>query len=153
MGDLTSRYTSSSSHLNEHAAHIPQGCITNSPCTSVRWVPSSSTLFLVSHADGTIIVYDREREDGTFVPQDPVSAVPPPFDGPGSSEESSQKEWDPLDNIFVTMPPWHPVTSGAGLGAGKPDKEKAVKNPVSHWRVSRRSVVGEILVFDSKSGC
>ena len=28
-------------------------------------------------------------------------------------------------------------------GPGRPDKEKAAKNPVSHWRVSRRNVFGE----------
>ena len=44
--------------------------------------------------------------------------------------------------MFVTVPPWHPVTGGLGNG-GRPDKEKTAKNPVSHWRVSRRSVVGQ----------
>ena len=121
-----------------------QGCISSSPCTSVRWVPASTTLFLVSHADGTIVVYDKEKDDGTFTPQDPSAPVP---DASGSSDEgSSQKEWDPLDNIFVTMPPWHPVTSGAAFNGSKGEKEKVAKNPVSHWRVSRRSVVGKNFV-------
>ncbi|KAF8913527.1 WD40-repeat-containing domain protein [Mucidula mucida] len=111
-----------------------QGCISNSPCTAVRWVPSSSTLFLVSHADGTIIVYDKERDDGAFKAQDP------------SASDDSSKEWDPVDNIFVTMPPWHPV-SGPGL---KTEKEKAVKNPVSHWRVSRKSIVDFVFSPDVK---
>lgn len=53
-----------------------------------------------------------------------------------------------MDNIFVTMPPWHPVTSGASPPAvGKGDKDKAAKNPVSHWRISKRSVVGKVFVF------
>jgi catabolite repression protein CreC len=62
------------------------------------------------------------------------------------SQEAAPSEWNPLDNMFVTMPPWHPVTSGAGLGSTgwKQDKEKVAKNPVSHWKVSRRSVVGEV---------
>ncbi|KAJ6618811.1 WD40-repeat-containing domain protein [Mycena sp. CBHHK59/15] len=115
-----------------------QGSISNSPCTAVRWVPCSSTLFLVAHADGTIIVYDKERDDGTFTPQDPNVA---PTDSP--------KEWDPIDSIFVTMPPWHPVSSGAGLTA--PGKvEKVAKNPVSHWRVSRRAVVDFVFSPDVK---
>ncbi|KAJ7723958.1 catabolite repression protein creC [Mycena maculata] len=117
-----------------------QGSITNSPCTAVRWVPSSSSLFLVAHADGTIIVYDKEREDGSFTPQDPVRASDSPSESP--------KEWDPIDSIFVTMPPWHPV-SGAGMGAqGK--VEKVAKNPVSHWRVSRRAVVDFVFSPDVK---
>jgi hypothetical protein len=135
---ITSRYA----RLNK------QGSISNSPCTAIRWVPASTTLFLVSHADGTIVVYDKERDDGTFSPQDPNSGQSGmDISGTPISEEAAthlQRDWDPTDNIFVTMPPWHPVTtSGAGTNApGKSDKDKVVKNPVSHWRISRKSVVG-----------
>ncbi|KAJ6502129.1 catabolite repression protein creC [Mycena sanguinolenta] len=108
-----------------------QGSITNSPCTAVRWVPSSASLFLVAHADGTIIVYDKEREDGNFTPHDPAGG-------------SASKPWDPIDSIFVTMPPWHPVSSGAAAAA------KVAKNPVSHWRVSRRAVVDFVFSPDVK---
>lgn len=108
-------------------------------------MPASTTLFLVSHADGTIVVYDKEKEDGTFTPQEPSA---PAADASSSSDEgSSHKEWDPLDNIFVTMPPWHPVTSGAAFNGGKADKEKVAKNPVSHWRISKRSVVGKTVLL------
>ncbi|KAF8964008.1 catabolite repression protein creC [Flammula alnicola] len=125
-----------------------QGSISGSPCTAVRWVPSSATLFLVSHADGTIIVYDKEREDGTFTPQDPNT--PSPNDANGflsPNTEGTSQEWDPLDNMFVTMPPWHPATAtGGGIStAGKSDKEKAARNPVSHWRLSRQSVVADFV--------
>ncbi|KIY50819.1 WD40 repeat-like protein [Fistulina hepatica ATCC 64428] len=90
-----------------------QASFRSSPCTSVRWVPSSATLFLVSHADGTIVIYDTQREDGSFTPQEPSA--------------ESQDQWDPTDSMFVSIPPWHP--------------DKSVKNPVSHWRLSKRSVV------------
>ncbi|KAL0571051.1 hypothetical protein V5O48_010906 [Marasmius crinis-equi] len=128
-----------------------QGCITSSPCTAVRWVPSSTSLFLVSHADGTIVVYDREREDGTFTPQDPGPSIPPTGH---ESHTSSEESWDPMENIFVTMPPWHPVAAlnGSGGNHNKSDKDKAasVKNPVSHWRVSRRAVVDFVFSPDVK---
>ncbi|KAG6833065.1 hypothetical protein H0H87_011809 [Tephrocybe sp. NHM501043] len=139
LDPITSRYA----RLNK------QGCISNSPCTAVRWVPSSSTLFLVSHADGTIVVYDKERDDGVFVAHDPTGKSSDPTSI--SEDGSFQKEWDPTDSIYVTMPPWHPVTSGSGLSSnGKPDKEKAVKNPVSHWRVSRRGIVDFVFSPDVK---
>ncbi|KAF8205780.1 WD40-repeat-containing domain protein [Mycena galopus ATCC 62051] len=112
-----------------------QGSITNSPCTAVRWVPSSSSLFLVAHADGTIIVYDKEREDGNFTPQDPVQK---------NAGDSEGKPWDPIDSIFVAMPPWHPVSSGAAIPT------KVAKNPVSHWRISRRAVVDFVFSPDVK---
>ncbi|KAG7448140.1 WD40 repeat-like protein [Guyanagaster necrorhizus] len=132
LDPISSRY----SRLNK------QGCISNSPCTAVRWVPSSSTLFLASHADGTIVVYDRERDDGTFKPQEPIAQSGSSGSGslPSSDDSTSQKDWDPMDNIFVTIPPWHPVTGGAGL-KNEREREKAVKNPVSHWKISKKSVV------------
>jgi WD40 repeat protein len=44
------------------------------------------------------------------------------------------------------MPPWHPVSSG-GIA---PSKDKVAKNPVSHWRVSRRAVVDFVFSPDVK---
>lgn len=120
-----------------------QGRICTSPCTSIRWVPSSPNLFLVSHADGTILLYDKEREDGMFAPRDPDAGFPPPLDLNGSPHSSFTPAgpWNPLDSIFVTLPPWHPASIASN---GKADKEKdrAPKNPVSHWRVSKKKVVG-----------
>ncbi|KAI0333609.1 WD40 repeat-like protein [Cubamyces sp. BRFM 1775] len=128
-----------------------QGRICSSPCTAIRWVPDSPNLFLVSHADGTIIIYDKEREDGTFIPHEPGSSPPATFPIDGASSSSSQGEWNPLDSIYVTMPPWHPVTAGGPLPPGsKPEKEKTAKNPVSHWRVSRRSIVDFVFSPDAK---
>ena len=131
-----------------------QGTITNSPCTAVRWVPHSPTLFLVSHADGTIVVYDKEREDGAFTAPGPS---PQPSGGGSHSEGGSSSsipsddtnshgEWNPMENIYVTMPRWHPITSHhQATNGSKAEKEKTTKNPVSHWRVSKKSIIG---VFD-----
>ncbi|TFY70270.1 hypothetical protein EVG20_g2740 [Dentipellis fragilis] len=124
-----------------------QGRISNSPCTAVRWVPSSPNLFLVSHADGSIIVYDKEREDGSFTPQQPTpppstTGIPP---SPSTPDASARQEWNHLDSIFVTMPPWHPAQalSGAAGTGGRGEKDKTAKNPVSHWKVSKRSILAE----------
>ncbi|CDO73625.1 hypothetical protein BN946_scf185014.g95 [Trametes cinnabarina] len=98
---------------------------------AIRWVPDSPNLFLVSHADGTIIVYDKEREDGAFIPHEPGTSPPTVFSLDGTSSSISQGEWNPLDSIYVTMPPWHPVTAGGPVLPGaKAEKEKAAKNPV-----------------------
>ncbi|KZV96164.1 WD40 repeat-like protein [Exidia glandulosa HHB12029] len=148
-----------------------QGCITSSPCTSVRWVPRSAVLFLVSHADGTILVYDSGRDDGSFTPVDPDASIPSSLGlpktasthsqysngtnlepGTGASSQTSSilpssataasdpQSWDPLDDILVSKPPWHPA-----MIASADSRKVAVKNPLSHWRVSRRGVLG--LVF------
>ncbi|EJF66173.1 WD40 repeat-like protein [Dichomitus squalens LYAD-421 SS1] len=128
-----------------------QGRICSAACTAIRWVPESPNLFLVSHADGTIIVYDKEREDGSFTPQEPGTSPPSVSPLDHTSSTDSQGEWNPLDSIFVTMPPWHPVTiGGPGSVGAKPDKEKTAKNPVSHWRVSRRGIVDFVFSPDAK---
>lgn len=109
-------------------------------------MPDSPNLFLVSHADGTIVVYDKEREDGVFAPQEPgaPSESNPASPVEGTASGSSMGEWDPLDSIFVTMPPWHPVAAGGVISSGgKQDKDKTAKNPVSHWKVSRKNIVGK----------
>ncbi|VDC06671.1 unnamed protein product [Peniophora sp. CBMAI 1063] len=116
-----------------------QGRITASPCTAVRWVPSSPNLFLASHADGTIIVYDKDRDDGAFTP------------GAPRADGDAEGEWNPLDSMFVTMPPWHPVGAAASGGEGKKEKaDKAPRNPVSHWKVSKRAIVDFVFSPDVK---
>ncbi|KAF8319334.1 WD40 repeat-like protein [Clavulina sp. PMI_390] len=147
------------------------GTISSSPCTAIHWVPSSRSLFIVAHADGTIIVYDREREDCTFVPRDPgvnpislASSIPNAPNGmipnladpshnpnlgstaapggagaalgsngtPSSPTHSSETfEWHPLEEMLVTPGPSGLVSTG---------KEKTLKNPISHWRLSRKPI-------------
>jgi len=113
----------------------------------------------VSHGDGTIILYDKDREDGVFSPQAPTAslaspprpvvngqALPSPEGAPPTAGE-----WDPLDSIFVTIPPWHPVNAaGSQAAGGKGDRDKATKNLVSHWKVSKRSVVDFVFSPDVK---
>ncbi|KAI9439472.1 WD40 repeat-like protein [Lactarius psammicola] len=135
-----------------------KGRISSSPCTAVRWVPLSPNLFHVSHMDGTITVYDKDRDDGVFTAQpstaSPVSSLLPPAYGPIPpyvESSSPAGEWSPLDSIFVTIPPWHPVNAtGASGGGGRGDRDKATKNLVSHWEVSERSVVDFVFSPDVK---
>lgn len=141
-------------------------------------------MFVVAHADGTIIAYDKEREDHAFTPEAPYrrrtnpqsfnpaagmtsnssgsipisspAPIPIPLASPGSlpvplsttspgvshtsSDDSVREPWDPLESIFVSRPT-HPVVSHS-TRSGKPDRDRAQKNPVSHWRVAKRSVLG-----------
>ncbi|KAJ1026762.1 hypothetical protein NDA16_002059 [Ustilago loliicola] len=41
------------------------GCITSSAVTQLRWLPGSENLIMAAHADGTVLIYDREREDSS----------------------------------------------------------------------------------------
>ena len=98
-------------------------------------------------------MYDKEREDSSFVPQAPFkrTAVHPPSQS-GSSNSSTPSEiavsgegWDPLESIFVTVPRWQP----ANAARGKADREKTAKNPMGHWKVSKRGVVGMFYAISS----
>ncbi|MCD7470236.1 hypothetical protein HAX54_009953 [Datura stramonium] len=47
------------------------GCVNNSRCTSIAWVPNSDGAFVVAHADGNFYVYDKSK-DGSADPSFPV---------------------------------------------------------------------------------
>lgn len=49
---------------------MSQGIINPAPVTDIRWLPGSEHLFLAAHMDGTLIVYDKEREDAAFIPEE-----------------------------------------------------------------------------------
>ena len=51
-------------------ANRAQAMINASPIYQIRWLPGSENLFLAAHMDGTLIVYDKERDDAAFVPED-----------------------------------------------------------------------------------
>ena len=52
------------------------GVINPSPVSDVKWIPGSESLFLASHMDGTLIVYDKEREDAAFNPEEETRITP-----------------------------------------------------------------------------
>ncbi|MCJ1387618.1 hypothetical protein MMC18_000461 [Xylographa bjoerkii] len=53
-----------------------KGMINASPISSIRWIPGSENLFLASHTDGTLLVYDKEREDAAFSPEENGTSTP-----------------------------------------------------------------------------
>ncbi|PVH95155.1 WD40 repeat-like protein, partial [Periconia macrospinosa] len=51
------------------------GAINNSAVSDIRWLPNSENLFLAAHMDGSLIVYDKEKEDAPFAAEDQETAV------------------------------------------------------------------------------
>ncbi|KAJ5669580.1 hypothetical protein N7462_010650 [Penicillium macrosclerotiorum] len=45
------------------------GVINNSPVTNIKWLPGSENLFMASHANGVLVVYDKEKDDALFTPE------------------------------------------------------------------------------------
>lgn len=52
------------------------GCINPSPVNHIRWIPGSVNLFLAAHTDGSLLVYDKEKDDAPFVPEEDNSSLP-----------------------------------------------------------------------------
>ena len=52
-----------------------QGIINGTPVSEIRWIPGSENLFMAAHMDGSLVVYDKEKEDATFAPEDDDAAA------------------------------------------------------------------------------
>lgn len=46
------------------------GIINNSAISAIWWLPNKENYFLAAHMDGSLIVYDKEKEDAEFVPEE-----------------------------------------------------------------------------------
>ncbi|WFC93939.1 hypothetical protein MBRA1_000565 [Malassezia brasiliensis] len=102
------------------------GSVSSSAVRQVRWLPRSESLFLSAHADGSVFVMDREREEAANSSQRPE---------PDAS-------WNYNNAMFVS----HPRDVGDEGGTdewwqskGK-DGGSAQMNPVSYWCVSKHAV-------------
>lgn len=57
---MSQRYT----RLNKN------GVINKTPVSQIRWIPGAENLFLAAHMDGSLVVYDKEKEDAVFNPDE-----------------------------------------------------------------------------------
>ncbi|KAK5113240.1 hypothetical protein LTR62_003576 [Meristemomyces frigidus] len=46
------------------------GVINPAAVSSIHWLPNKENLFLAAHVDGTLVVYDKEKEDAEFIPEE-----------------------------------------------------------------------------------
>jgi WD40 repeat protein len=51
------------------------------PVFEIKWIPGSTNLFIASHGDGTLVVYDKEKEDAVFSPEQ-TDSTPISYDKP-----------------------------------------------------------------------
>lgn len=88
------------------------GTINSTPVSKIKWIPGSENLFLAAHQDGSLIVYDKEKEDAPFVPENVI-------------DEAISIEDDPDSQLNVTKS----VNSA---------NQKA--NPVACWKLSSQPI-------------
>jgi catabolite repression protein CreC len=87
------------------------GMINGSPVAKIKWIPGSENHFVAAHMDGTLVVYDKEKEDAPFVAEEIDEAI--------SID----------DDVASTLSITKSVNSS---------NQKA--NPVACWKVSNSSV-------------
>lgn len=88
------------------------GIINPTAVSDIRWIPNSENLFMAAHMDGSLIVYDKEKEDVAFVPEDQT-----PDEGMSDVERKTR------------------------LTVKKSVQSKNQKaNPVSYWQVSSSKI-------------
>ena len=88
------------------------GVINSAPVSKIKWIPGSENYFLAAHTDGSLIVYDKEKEDAPFVPEEVVV-------------DEAKTDDDDLSQLNVTKS----VSSS---------NQKA--NPVACWKISSQPI-------------
>ncbi|KAJ6135169.1 hypothetical protein N7512_000329, partial [Penicillium capsulatum] len=75
------------------------GVINGSPVTHIKWLPGSENLFMASHANGVLVVYDKEKEDALFTPE-----------GTGHGKDSSRHPLEILKSVNSKNQKTNPVS-------------------------------------------
>ncbi|KAJ9640378.1 hypothetical protein H2199_005917 [Coniosporium tulheliwenetii] len=87
------------------------GAINGSAVSEIKWLPNSENLFLAAHMDGSLVVYDKEKEDAVFTPEEPVQSEKPSTD-PGhrfslrirKSVQSKNQKTNPVSYWSISSP-------------------------------------------------
>ncbi|KAI8070410.1 WD40-repeat-containing domain protein [Gongronella butleri] len=122
------------------------GVMNASEITMIRWIQGSENLVMAAFQDGSVMVFDKDKEDGAAL------AVSDDTAGASSSASSSSSA-----SIASHPPSTHqkhisivePMTSSSSHAArtskqmfrvSRPSSKQAKHNPVSHWKLSGQSI-------------
>ncbi|CAO1597151.1 MAG: hypothetical protein LQ349_000578 [Xanthoria aureola] len=101
--------------FSQKYARINKNAVINpSPIYQIKWLPGSENLFLAAHMDGTLIVYDKERDDAAFVPEESHPLV--------SHSKGSERNHRPL------------------LVKKSVNSRNQKSNPVASWKISNHRI-------------
>lgn len=91
--------------------------INGTPVSQIKWIPGSENLFLASHMDGSLVVYDKEKEDAIF------------------SVEHENGDSEATNGVAGPAPAKH------GIQVQKSVNSKNQKaNPVAAWKLSNQRI-------------
>jgi catabolite repression protein CreC len=118
---MSQRYTRLNKNVSSMGEPLPieinratQGVINKTPVSQIRWIPGTENLFLAAHMDGSLVVYDKEKEDVIFNPEEEEAQ---------SNSESTSPNIKPSDKISV-------------LKSVHSRNQKT--NPVAIWKLSNQ---------------
>jgi catabolite repression protein CreC len=88
------------------------GIINGTPVSKLKWIPGSENFFLAAHMDGTLVVYDKEKEDAPFVSEELV-------------DEALSTEDEEQSTLRITK------------SVNSPNQKA---NPVASWKLSTQAI-------------
>ncbi|KAK4229359.1 hypothetical protein QBC38DRAFT_114588 [Podospora fimiseda] len=130
---ISQRYT----RLNKN------GVINKTPVSEIRWIPGSEHLFLAAHMDGSLVVYDKEKEDASFSAEEEQARQ--------SSDESASSGVTTNGNhtaatssrpsSFSSSPSSNDNNGKCNIQVHKSVHSKNQKsNPVAVWKLSNQRI-------------
>lgn len=136
---ITQRYT----RLNKN------GVINKTPVSEIRWIPGSEHLFLAAHMDGSLVVYDKEKEDAIFTAedhdprpsQDSSSSSSSASKGDHTAKSNNNSNNNNNNNNYYNND--NNVSSGTGckIQIHKSVHSKSQKtNPIAVWKLSNQRI-------------
>jgi WD40 repeat protein len=102
--------------LKDPSLIVAQGVINSTPVSKIKWIPGSENLFLAGHMDGSLVVYDKEKEDAPFVPEDEQT----------NGSEATAPAYGTHDNAILINKSVHSKNQKA--------------NPVAAWKLSNQRI-------------
>ncbi|CAO3644822.1 unnamed protein product [Cunninghamella echinulata] len=131
------------------------GVMNSSPITMIRWLQGSENLFMAAFQDGSIMLFDKEKEDELFNPNDHDKNITTTSNHTSSSTSppSSSSQWHYHHKYPSSSPLSQQHHSTAGQHYSKQSTPKqtfritkpsakisAKSNPVAHWKLSNQSI-------------
>ncbi len=119
-----------------------QGTINSHPVADIKWLPGSENLFLAAHSDGALVLYDKERDDAPFVPEEPSApAATTPAATPRDSNVPAAAATAAATPAAAPPRDCSGPAAVACLTVGKSVHSKNQKaNPVACWSISPQPV-------------
>ncbi|KAI9805924.1 MAG: hypothetical protein M1825_000538 [Sarcosagium campestre] len=114
------------------------GAINSSPVAEICWIPGSENLFLAAHMDGSLVVYDKEKEDAPFIPEEPeiISTPATSSPDPDASTLLVSKSVNSKNQKFNPVACWKLSTQKINAFAFSPDsKHLAVVSDDGNLRI------------------